>query len=77
MDLRPSQNLKKIISRMCSIIPVDLRKDIDIKNNNNNNENSDSLVKQISSIILQLSNKDLKSSFQELKYWISTNQIRW
>ena len=39
---------------MCSIIPVDLIKDIDIKNNNNNNnnnKNSDSLVKQISSII--------------------------
>jgi hypothetical protein len=66
---------------MCSIIPVDLRKDIHIKNNNNNNnnnnkKNSDSLVKQRSSIILQISNKDLKPSFEELKYWISTNQVR-
>ena len=51
-------------------IPIDLRKAVDIQNNNFN-----SLVQKINHILLQLPNKDLKPSLEELQYWISTNQI--
>ncbi len=38
-------------------------------------DNSNSLVQKINHILLQLPNKDLKPSLEELQYWINTNQI--
>ena len=49
---------------------LNLRKAVDIQNNNSN-----SLVQKINYILLQLPNKNLKPSLEELQYWINTNQI--
>jgi hypothetical protein len=51
-------------------IPIDLRKTISIQNNTSN-----SLVQKINHTLLQLPDKDLKPSLEELQYWINTKQI--
>ena len=66
--INPSQ--KRSFHEWWNTIPIDLKKTISIQNNNSN-----SLVQKINHILLQLPNKDLKPSLEELQYWINTNQI--
>ena len=61
---------KRSFHEWWNTIPFDLRKAADLQNNNSN-----SLVQKINHILLQLPNKDLKPSLEELQYWINTNQI--
>jgi len=62
---------KRTFHEWWNTVPIDLRKTISIQNNNNSN----SLVQKINHILLQLPNKQLKPSLEELQYWINTNQI--
>ena len=61
---------KRSFREWWNTIPIDLRKTVEIQNNNSN-----SIVQKINHILLQLPNKDLKPSLEELQYWINTNQI--
>ena len=65
-----NRSLKRSFRDWWNTIPIDLRKTVDIQNNNSN-----SIVQKINHILLQLPNKDLKPSLEELQYWINTNQI--
>ncbi len=65
-----NRSLKRSFRDWWNTIPIDLRKTVDIQNNNSN-----SIVQKINYILLQLPNKDLKPSLEELQYWINTNQI--
>ena len=65
-----NRSLKRSFHEWWNTIPIDLKKTISIQKNNSN-----SLVQKINHILLQLPNKDLKPSLEELQYWINTNQI--
>ena len=65
-----NRSQKRSFREWWNTIPIDLRKTVDIQNNNSN-----SIVQKINHILLQLPNKDLKPSLEELQYWINTNQI--